>query len=73
MSIMKLQKLCCYSQAGLLVWGDSPLFNEDFQAWGNALVGQDAQWLSQLTHMEAPKGKSIAQGGNPGQYYSQEA
>lgn len=96
MSTMKLQKLCYYSQAWALVWDDSPLFNEDFQAWANGPVcpelffktkgkysvsakdetgGEenltddqkdtidkvlehygihDAQWLSQLTHMEDP-------------------
>lgn len=94
MSTMKLQKLCYYSQAWSLVWDDSPLFNEDFEAWANGLVcpelfyktqgkysvntsdedgGENdlseeqkdtinhvlehygchnAQWLSQLTHME---------------------
>ena len=96
MSAMKLQKLCYYSQAWSLVWDDSPLFEEDFQAWENGPVcpelffktqgkykvsasdetggngdlsdnqkdtidrvlahygGHDAQWLSQLTHMEDP-------------------
>lgn len=96
MSTMKLQKLCYYSQAWSLVWDDSPLFEEDFQAWANGPVcpelfrktqGQysvtaddesggdgdlsddqkdtidmvlkhygdhNAQWLSQLTHMEDP-------------------
>lgn len=96
MSTMKLQKLCYYAQAWSLVWDDSPLFNEDFQAWANGPVcpelffktqgnysvsakdensgtgnlsaeqketiekvleyygSHDAQWLSQLTHMEDP-------------------
>lgn len=96
MSTMKLQKLCYYAQAWSLVWDDSPLFEENFQAWANGPVcpelffktqgaysvsasdetggigdlsaGQkdtidrvlehygshNAQWLSQLTHMEAP-------------------
>ncbi len=96
MSTMKLQKLCYYSQAWALVWDDSPLFQEDFQAWANGPVcpelffktkgkysvnaadetggtgdlsetqkdtinrvldyygKHDAQWLSQLTHMEEP-------------------
>ena len=96
MSTMKLQKLCYYSQAWALVWDDSPLFQEEFQAWANGLVcpelffktkgsysvnasdetggigdlseeqkdtinrvldyygKHDAQWLSQLTHMEEP-------------------
>lgn len=95
-STMKLQKLCYYAQAWSLVWDDSPLFGEDFQAWANGPVcpelfhktqgkysvcaedetggtgdlsdnqkdtinrvldyygPHDAQWLSQLTHMEAP-------------------
>jgi uncharacterized phage-associated protein len=94
MSTMKLQKLCYYSQAWSLVWDDSPLFEENFQAWANSPVcpelffktkgkysvsasdetggtgdlsdnqidtknrvlehygGHNAQWLSQLTHME---------------------
>lgn len=38
MSTMKLQKLCYYSQAWSLVWDDTPLFNEDFQAWANGSV-----------------------------------
>lgn len=96
MSTMKLQKLCYYAQAWSLVWDDTPLFGEDFQAWANGPVcpelfsptkGQfsvnatdisgnstkltgnqietidkvldyygnhNAQWLSQLTHMEEP-------------------
>ncbi len=96
MSTMKLQKLCYYAQAWSLVWDDSPLFNEDFQAWANGPVcpelfyktqgkysvdaedetggegnlsdeqrdtinrvlkhygSHNAQWLSQLTHMEDP-------------------
>lgn len=96
MSTMKLQKLCYYAQAWALVWDDTPLFDEDFEAWANGPVcrelffktqGQytvsstdetggnedltdnekdtidkvlehygnhNAQWLSQLTHMEDP-------------------
>ena len=96
MSAMKLQKLCYYSQAWALVWDDTPLFDEDFEAWANGPVckelffktqgkftitesdepgnianlsknqldtidsvldhygGKNAQWLSQLTHMEDP-------------------
>lgn len=96
MSTMKLQKLCYYAQAWSLVWDDTALFDEDFEAWANGPVspelfrktqgkysvsaddetgGEDnltdnqkdtidkvldhygshnAQWLSQLTHMEAP-------------------
>lgn len=33
LSTMKLQKLRYYAQAWSLVWDDSPLFDEDFQAW----------------------------------------
>lgn len=96
MSTMKLQKLCYYAQAWSLVWDDTPLFPEDFEAWANGPVcrelffktkgrfsvsaedetggegnltenemdtidqvlahygGHNAQWLSQLTHMEDP-------------------
>ena len=96
MTHKKLQKLCYYSQAWSLVWDDSPLFDEDFQACANGPVcpelfyktqgnysvcasdeqggegdlddnqkdtidkvlehygSHDAQWLSQLTHMEEP-------------------
>jgi len=98
-STMKLQKLCYYAQAWSLVWDDSPLFNEEFEAWANGPVcrelfnvhrgnfslgvneinwdaicdreltvvqketvdlvlesyaNKNAQWLSTLTHMEAP-------------------
>lgn len=38
MSTMKLQKLCYYCQAWSLVWDDTPLFEEDFQAWANGPV-----------------------------------
>ena len=38
MTIMKLQKLCYYSQAWSLVWDDQPLFDEDFEAWANGPV-----------------------------------
>lgn len=96
MSTMKLQKLCYYAQVWSLVWDDTPLFKEEFEAWANGPVcrelffktkGQfsvsaedenggegnltdnerdtidrvlehygehNAQWLSQLTHMEDP-------------------
>jgi uncharacterized phage-associated protein len=96
MSAMKLQKLVYYSQAWALVWTESPLFDEDIQAWANGPViwelycahrgrfkvepglfqgdpsrlsadqkdvigrvlsfygDKDPQWLSNLTHLEAP-------------------
>lgn len=38
MSTLKLQKLCYYAQAWSLAWDDSPLFNEDFEAWANGPV-----------------------------------
>lgn len=38
MSTMKLQKLCYYAQAWSLFWDDSPLFEEDFQAWATGPV-----------------------------------
>lgn len=38
MSAWKLQKLCYYAQAWTLAWGESPLFDEDFQAWANGPV-----------------------------------
>ncbi|RZI61841.1 MAG: DUF4065 domain-containing protein [Rubrivivax sp.] len=34
-SAMKLQKLMCYAQAWNLVWEESPLLDDDFQAWAN--------------------------------------
>lgn len=38
MTAMKLQKLVYYSQAWSLVWDESPLFDEDIQAWANGPV-----------------------------------
>ena len=38
MSTWKLQKLCYYSQAWTIAWGEDPLFGEDFQAWANGPV-----------------------------------
>ncbi len=38
MSTIKLQKLCYYAQAWSLVWDDSPLFDEDFEAWANGPI-----------------------------------
>jgi uncharacterized phage-associated protein len=38
LSAMKLQKLMYYVQAWSLVWEESPLFDEDFQAWANGPV-----------------------------------
>jgi uncharacterized phage-associated protein len=38
MSAMKLQKLVYYAQAWSLAWTDTPLFNEDIQAWARGPV-----------------------------------
>ena len=38
MSTWKLQKLCFYSQAWALAWTETPLFEEEFQAWANGPV-----------------------------------
>lgn len=42
---MKLQKLCYYSQAWHLVWEETPLFNNHFEAWENGPVCPELyQW-----------------------------
>ena len=38
MTTMKLQKLCYYSQAWSMVWDETPIFNEVFEAWANGPV-----------------------------------
>lgn len=38
MTVMKLQKLVYYCQAWSLVWDETPLFNEEIQAWANGPV-----------------------------------
>lgn len=38
MSTWKLQKLCYYSQAWSIAWGDGSIFDEDFEAWSNGPV-----------------------------------
>jgi len=38
MSAMKLQKLVYYSQAWSLVWDDTPLFDDEIQAWAHGPV-----------------------------------
>lgn len=38
MGVWKLHKLCYYAQAWTLAWDRKPLFNEDFEAWGNGAV-----------------------------------
>ena len=40
MTAMKLQKRVYYSQAWSLVWDESPLFEEDIQAWASGPVVQ---------------------------------
>lgn len=114
LTTMKLQKLCYYAQAWSLVWDETELFPEEFEAWANGpvcralfnwhtprftveagdlpegyLSGQEfttdqtetldavirdygdkeANWLSALTHMEAPWQKA-RKGCPPGAYCS---
>lgn len=38
LSAMKLQKLCYYTQAWSLAWGEGPVFEQDFEAWANGPV-----------------------------------
>lgn len=38
MDPIKLQKLLYFAQAWSMVWDDTPLFPEDFQAWGTGPV-----------------------------------
>ncbi len=47
LSTMKLQKLCYYSQAWALAWGDEPLFCEDFRAWANGPVCKELFYKTQ--------------------------
>ncbi len=35
---MKLQKLCYYCQAWSLAWDETPIFDEDFEAWADGPV-----------------------------------
>ncbi|MCL2015615.1 MAG: DUF4065 domain-containing protein [Defluviitaleaceae bacterium] len=37
-TVWKLHKLCYYSQAWTLAWGEPALFEEDFVAWSNGPV-----------------------------------
>ena len=46
MSTWKLQKLCYYSQAWSLAWTETPLFEEDFEAWKNGPVCRGEMGLS---------------------------
>lgn len=54
LSTMKLQKLCYYSQAWSLVWDDTPLFDEDFQAWANGPMCRELFYYSQGEFSVAP-------------------
>lgn len=38
LSTWKLEKLCYYAQSWELAWTESPIFNEDFEAWANGPV-----------------------------------
>lgn len=41
MTAMKLQKLCFYSQAWHMVWEETPLFANRFEAWENGPVSPE--------------------------------
>lgn len=47
MSTWKLQKLCYYAQAWSLAWTETPLFDEDFEAWANGPVCQELYYALQ--------------------------
>lgn len=55
MSTMKLQKLCYYAQAWSLVWDDTPLFEEDFEAWANGPVCPDLFYFSRGQFSVSPE------------------
>ena len=38
LSTWKLQKLCYYAQAWEIAWTETPIFDEDFEAWANGPV-----------------------------------
>ena len=62
MSTMKLQKLCYYSQAWSLVWDDSPLFEEDFQAWANGPVCPELFFKTQGKYTASASDESGGEG-----------
>lgn len=47
MSTWKLQKLCYYAQAWSLAWTETPLFDEDFEAWANGPVCRELFYAHQ--------------------------
>ena len=47
MSTWKLQKLCYYSQAWSLAWTETPLFDEEFEAWASGPVCRDLFYAHQ--------------------------
>ena len=47
MSTWKLQKLCYYSQAWSLAWTETPLFDEEFEAWMNGPVCRELFYAHQ--------------------------
>lgn len=57
-STMKLQKLAYYAQAWSLVWDESPLFPERFEAWANGPVCPDlyAAHRGEFIISEDPRG-----------------
>lgn len=58
MSTMKLQKLAYYSQAWHLVWAETPLFDDEIQAWMNGPVVRTlySDHKGRFTISEWPKG-----------------
>lgn len=55
LSAMKLQKLIYYSQAWSLVWDDSPIFDNEIEAWANGPVCRDLYDKHRGVFSVAPK------------------
>ncbi len=62
MTSLKLQKLCYYCQAWALVWDDSPLFEEDFQAWGSGPVCPELFYNVELKNELYPEDETGGEG-----------
>lgn len=61
MSTMKLQKLCYYAQAWSLVW-ETPLFEEDFEAWANGPVCRPLYEKTKGQYSTSPEDETGGQG-----------
>ncbi|NOX75934.1 MAG: DUF4065 domain-containing protein [Gammaproteobacteria bacterium] len=57
---MKLQKLVYYSQAWSLVWDESPMFDENIEAWANGPVVRELYHAHRGNYMvdNSPQGDS---------------